>query len=117
MKSSKAEIHAVATTQEEVGLRGARTSSYDVDPDISIVKTASPVLAHEGDAVTYSLVITNTGNTELTFVALTDKLGANAAEDILGECGFSVTTKLAPGASVESAGATMVFTHRRHFRH
>lgn len=31
-----AEIIAVATTQEEVGLRGATTSSYHVDPDIGI---------------------------------------------------------------------------------
>ena len=31
-----AEIHVVFTTQEEVGLRGARTSSYAVKPDIGI---------------------------------------------------------------------------------
>lgn len=33
---AEAEIIAVATTQEEVGLRGAITSSYHVDPDIGI---------------------------------------------------------------------------------
>jgi endoglucanase len=33
---AKAEIHAVATTQEEVGLRGARVAGYTADPDISI---------------------------------------------------------------------------------
>jgi tetrahedral aminopeptidase len=33
---SKAEIYAVATTQEEVGLRGAATSAYSIEPDISI---------------------------------------------------------------------------------
>lgn len=32
----KAGIYAVATTQEEVGLRGARVSSYGVTPDIGI---------------------------------------------------------------------------------
>jgi len=31
-----AEILAVATTQEEVGLRGARTSAYDLQPDLAI---------------------------------------------------------------------------------
>lgn len=31
-----AEIVAVATTQEEVGLRGAQTSAYSVDPDIAV---------------------------------------------------------------------------------
>ena len=35
-QSAKAEIHAVATTQEEVGLRGARVAAYTSDPDISI---------------------------------------------------------------------------------
>ncbi len=32
----KAEIHVVFTSQEEVGLRGARTASYSVKPDIGI---------------------------------------------------------------------------------
>ena len=35
-KGRGAEIHVVFTTQEEVGLRGARTSSYAVKPDIGI---------------------------------------------------------------------------------
>ncbi len=33
---TKAEIHVVFTSQEEVGLRGARTASYRVKPDIGI---------------------------------------------------------------------------------
>ena len=33
---TKAEIHVVFTTQEEVGLRGARTAAYKVKPDIGI---------------------------------------------------------------------------------
>ena len=32
----KAEIHAVATVQEEIGLRGAQTAAYGIDPDIGI---------------------------------------------------------------------------------
>jgi len=32
----KAEIHAVATVQEEIGLRGATTAAYGIDPDIGI---------------------------------------------------------------------------------
>ncbi len=35
-KGRGAEIHVVFTTQEEVGLRGARTSSFAVKPDIGI---------------------------------------------------------------------------------
>jgi endoglucanase len=34
--ASTAEIHAVATTQEEVGLRGAQTAAFSVEPDIAI---------------------------------------------------------------------------------
>jgi tetrahedral aminopeptidase len=33
----RAEVYAVATTQEEVGLKGARTSSFKVDPDFALV--------------------------------------------------------------------------------
>lgn len=36
VENAKAEIHAVATTQEEVGLRGARVAAYSAEPDISI---------------------------------------------------------------------------------
>lgn len=36
LQSAEAEIVAVATTQEEVGLRGARTAAFTQDPDISI---------------------------------------------------------------------------------
>lgn len=35
-KRTSAEIHVVFTTQEEVGLRGARTAAYHVRPDIGI---------------------------------------------------------------------------------
>ncbi len=35
-QATSAEIVAVATTQEEVGLRGARTASFAIDPDISV---------------------------------------------------------------------------------
>jgi len=31
-----AEVYAVATTQEEVGLKGARTSAFKIDPDYAI---------------------------------------------------------------------------------
>lgn len=32
----EAEIHAVATAQEEIGLRGARTAAYGIDPKVGI---------------------------------------------------------------------------------
>jgi endoglucanase len=34
--SPRAEIHAVATVQEEIGLRGARTAAYGIDPAVGI---------------------------------------------------------------------------------
>ena len=36
MQGSRAEVVAVATTQEEVGLRGAQTAAYAVEPDIAV---------------------------------------------------------------------------------
>ncbi|MBS3765023.1 M42 family metallopeptidase [Candidatus Bipolaricaulota bacterium] len=37
----QAEIHAVATVQEEIGLRGAQTSAFGIDPDIGIAVDVS----------------------------------------------------------------------------
>ncbi|HKY54009.1 MAG TPA: M42 family metallopeptidase [Anaerolineales bacterium] len=36
LKSTIHEVYFVFTTQEEVGVRGARTSAYDIDPDVGI---------------------------------------------------------------------------------
>ncbi len=46
------QITFVFSTQEEVGLRGARTSSYDVDPDIAVVIDISPSRDHYGKSET-----------------------------------------------------------------
>lgn len=35
-RKTRAEIHAVVSVQEEVGLRGARTSAYGAEPDIGV---------------------------------------------------------------------------------
>ena len=53
LSSIKAEVHAVATAQEEIGLRGARTSAYGVDPDIGIVVDVTFATDHPsmGDVV------------------------------------------------------------------
>ncbi len=55
-RSFEAEVYAVATTQEEVGLRGARVSGYGVSPEVGIaldVTIASDVPgASESDYVT-----------------------------------------------------------------
>ena len=36
LKETEADVYAVATTQEEIGLRGATTAAFAVDPDIGI---------------------------------------------------------------------------------
>ena len=45
LKSSKFEIYFVATAQEELGLRGAATSAYEINPDIGIALDVT----HAGD--------------------------------------------------------------------
>jgi len=60
-----AEVYAVATTQEEVGLKGARTSSFRIDPDFAIAidttiagdtpqikETESPLKVGDGVSIT-----------------------------------------------------------------
>jgi tetrahedral aminopeptidase len=46
LKSSPYDVYFVFTTQEEVGIRGATTASYGVDPDIGIALDVTPA----GDA-------------------------------------------------------------------
>lgn len=41
-------LYAVGTTQEEVGLKGARTSAYKINPDIAIVVDATTTGDHPG---------------------------------------------------------------------
>ncbi|MCD6301887.1 MAG: M42 family metallopeptidase [Staphylothermus sp.] len=36
LKDAKIDVYAVATVQEEVGLKGARTSAYSINPDLAI---------------------------------------------------------------------------------
>lgn len=52
--------------------------SLDVlDPAVSLVKTATPTTGAVGDTITYTYEVTNTGDTDLTNVALVDdQLGA-----------------------------------------
>lgn len=42
----KAEVHAVATVQEEIGLRGAHTSTFDIRPDVAIAVDVTQATDH-----------------------------------------------------------------------
>ncbi len=51
--SLEAEVHAVATVQEEIGLRGARTAAFGIDPQFAIAVDVTFATDHPsmGDAV------------------------------------------------------------------
>lgn len=56
---SNAEIVAVATTQEEVGLRGAETSAYAIEPDVAVALDVT--LALDTPGMAKELAITHLG--------------------------------------------------------
>ena len=57
---SRAEIVAVATTQEEVGLRGAQTSAFAIEPDIAVALDVT--LALDTPGMAKELAITHLGD-------------------------------------------------------
>jgi uncharacterized repeat protein (TIGR01451 family) len=68
-------------------------ASWDVQlitPGIAIVKTVNPVSGHPGDTVTYTYVVTNTGDTTLFDISVDD--------DVIGHIGDIAS--LDPAASV-----------------
>jgi uncharacterized repeat protein (TIGR01451 family) len=70
------------------------TLTIIINPDISITKDVSHTTSKVGDVVTYTIVVTNTGDIALENMVVTDALlGGN----ITSEFGFDAT--LAPGAS------------------
>ncbi len=80
------------------------TNPSNPDPKVSMVKTATVTPAADqhgaqiGDKISYSFVVTNTGNVDLTSVAVTDtSLGAVS-------CPIPAPPGLAPGASETCTG-------------
>jgi hypothetical protein len=73
-----------------------------LDPEITVEKTADRDTVSPGDEVTYTYIVTNTGNTTLYGVEVTD--------DILGEVG--AIDQLEPGESVtfEKTGTVDAYT-------
>ncbi len=100
-------VKNVATTCG-VGVTGAGTTAKVCDddphslivihPKINIVKTADPTSTEPGNTVTYSYDVTNSGDTELTNVVVTD--------DILGDIGTIASLK--PGETKTLTGSFTV---------
>ncbi|MGH8976007.1 MAG: DUF7507 domain-containing protein, partial [Acidimicrobiia bacterium] len=87
--------HNVASVNAADGLGRSVTDSDEtfvdvIHPAISIVKTADPVSVTDSGPVTYSYVVTNTGDTTLRNILVVD--------DILGAIG--TVGSLAPGESL-----------------
>ena len=78
-------------------------------PDLTITKTDGGIIANPGDAVTYTMYFTNTGNQDATNVVLTESLPANTTYVGFGwTAATAVTYTLAvPGLS---AGASLSAT-------
>nr|BFE51507.1 hypothetical protein GCM10017745_49340 [Saccharothrix mutabilis subsp. capreolus] len=66
-------VIANGTDQFGEELAGADTVDVDViHPAVEITKTVSPATAQEGDPVTYTITVTNTGDVDLTTVQVSD---------------------------------------------
>jgi uncharacterized repeat protein (TIGR01451 family) len=82
------------------------TATVDVlNPGIEVIKTASPTVIHNGDLVTYTYAVENTGDCQLTVTVSDNKLGdlttefvtANSDSDVLAAgvtVTFTVTTNI-----------------------
>ena len=96
-ETNTASVHGVDGLGRPSGASD-RTFVTVIHPAIAIVKTATPTTVSPGDVVTFSYTVTNTGDTALTNVAVTD--------DVLG--GIGVIGPLAPGASATLSKAQTV---------
>src|SRR6202042_3253028 len=76
------------------------TASANRAPDVSLLKTATVIPAADqnaakpGDSISYSFRVTNTGNVDLTSLAVSDQTLGDVA------CPIPAAPGLAPGASV-----------------
>ncbi|MCU1590843.1 MAG: domain containing protein [Frankiales bacterium] len=100
--------HIVSNTSTVHTVVPTRVST---SPDLALVKTG-PAAVHPGDAVPYSLVVTNTGNAAASNVTVTDALPAGLTLVSAGGTGFTCSgtahlSCLLAGSLLPGASATV----------
>ena len=94
------------TDTDDAQVPATQTAAYTLDKTAAVTDVDGDGLTDVGDEIDYSFVVTNTGNTTLTGVSISDPL--------LASVGITITcnpTTLAPGASVTcTADAPYVIT-------
>jgi uncharacterized repeat protein (TIGR01451 family) len=68
-----AEVYGTDTLEQTVTATDTASAAI-LRPGIELAKTAEPSKVHEGDDITYTYTVTNTGNTPLSGVSVTDDL-------------------------------------------
>ncbi|SDS45678.1 conserved repeat domain-containing protein [Paenibacillaceae bacterium GAS479] len=63
---------ATVTTDQLAPIQSSATVTVQAAPSISLEKSVSPTTAFNGDTVTYTFIVTNTGNVPLTGIMLMD---------------------------------------------
>ncbi|MBI2852664.1 MAG: DUF11 domain-containing protein [Chloroflexi bacterium] len=97
-------VNTVTVTGTDVlGLTVTSTDSASVDlvhPDYTLTKTADPTVGSVGTLITYTFVITNTGDVQLNKISAIDSL--------IGDLTASFPASLAPGDSVTVPAARAI---------
>jgi uncharacterized repeat protein (TIGR01451 family) len=107
------DVHNVATVVAVDDLKKSVTDDDDADvevivPAIQVTKVVDQARVHPGDTVTYTIVVTNIGDTPLRLTSLTDAVNGGVPASILTRCELTTKTVLAPGASTEACEYSVV---------
>src|SRR5262249_607398 len=97
---------AVGDSDETPPTSGEATVPVTPDPTLTIAKriTSAGAYVSVGDAITYSITLTNAGDETLTGVSVTDP-GVGA---VLGTCTRPTPARLAPHTSIECSATHTV---------
>jgi uncharacterized repeat protein (TIGR01451 family) len=100
---------AVVTSAGTVSNRSRATVTIIQAPAVALTKTVDPVVIDAAGEVTWSFLVTNTGNVTLTGLALDDSLVDQATLDCDPADGIQgLPASLAPGTSLTCDAITMI---------